>query len=752
MTSKLASLFRAPSPKKTEQLTLSGVVAKLISINQDDSFYYVQMKTSEGQLVRVKGLSTTPLAEGNLITAVGCELAADRMGKFYSAETIGHTAPKNISGLTRFIKAQFPDFSEIFVKNAINKFGNKVTELFAINSNELQSVEGFEIGYIDRINEHREFISLRSQISKICDEAGFSRGAGDDILAKFGLNSLWKLENDPYSLVAIKSLNPELIEKFASHKAISEDGTSKLSFVIEAEMDFQLNKGNLVVNTDALIAKICDRFKFEKKIVGDYIERSLQKPNSPIICRSINGEITLSRRKFVESERKLANHIGRIQSESKPNVELSTKAVLAAQYLSDSEQIAAIEKVFQNGVSIITGPPGSGKSTICKIIVDAACSAGLKVISCALSNRAARRIEAVTSYEASTAHKALAVINNGDSLDQFEFNELNPMNGDLYLIDEFSMFDLELSKAYFEAIPSGARVVIVGDVGQIPSVSYGNVLSDLVESNKIAVTYLKTVHRTQENSNIDLLSKFIRENRPECINLKCGGDVGFIQANDPSVACRYVMEKYKKLASEFGEVQVLSSIYGKDLGIDYLNLKIRDIRNPLTENTKTFKSGTKEWREGDFVMSSSSSKSLIGVNGETGFIKKILEKMDGNGTQIFSALIEIHGQLYEHSKSIMENDVDLAYVQSVHKSQGSEYASVILLTPKEHLFMLNRNMLLTGISRGKKHLEIIGDQKTFISAVSISGNDRRTGLGYEISLAMQKMSAEKTNKTRRIMR
>ena len=383
-------------------------------------------------------------------------------------------------------------------------------------------------------------------------------------------------------------------------------------------------------------------------------------------------------------------------------------------------QIDAIKSCFEENISIITGGPGTGKTTIINTISKIYLDNGYNISLCAPTGRAAKRIEETTGIEAKTIHRMLGYIPSSyDDIGHFEYNEDNPLDTDVIIIDEMSMVDVVLFEKLLRGMKDNTRLVIVGDVDQLPSVGAGNVLRDLINSKKIKYTKLVDIFRQSESSNIIVNAHKINNGQEPILNEK-NSDFFFLKTETPAITRNVVVDLIsKRLPNAYGydfskDIQILTQSRKGICGVFELNRLLQDILNPKTETTDELLVGNKLFRVNDKVMQTKNNYNLsffdsdgeenFGVyNGDMGHIifidkssKKLTVEMDDN-------------RVIDYTLEDLDN-LELAYAITIHKSQGSEFKSVIIPMFDGYRLLQTRNLLYTAITRAKENIVLVGDK------------------------------------------
>ena len=404
----------------------------------------------------------------------------------------------------------------------------------------------------------------------------------------------------------------------------------------------------------------------------------------------------------------------------------------------DGHQAEAVREAVRNGLLIITGGPGTGKTTTINTIIRYFEMEGLDIFLAAPTGRAAKRMSETTGFEARTIHRMLELNGGVEGRAGFERNEQNPLETDVIIIDEMSMVDISLMYALLKAVPAGTRLILVGDVNQLPSVGAGSVLKDVIDSDMFHTVKLTRIFRQASTS--DIIVNAHRINRGEPVNLDNKSmDFFFLKRYDAdriiNVTLQLIKQKLPKFvdASEF-DIQVLTPMRKGLLGVERLNTVLQQYLNPPDENKREKENGSTLFREGDKVMQTKNNYQLeweirskyglmiekgCGIfNGDVGIIEEIND---------FSETMTIsfdEGRMVEYPFKQLE-ELELAYAITIHKSQGSEYPAVVIPLLSGPRMLMNRNLLYTAVTRAKKCVTIVGNDETFNQMIANNAEQKR---------------------------
>ncbi len=388
------------------------------------------------------------------------------------------------------------------------------------------------------------------------------------------------------------------------------------------------------------------------------------------------------------------------------------------------EQRNAVKTALMNGISIITGGPGTGKTMIqramLKIYRD---SNSGNIVCCAPTGRAARRMSQSTGLPASTIHRALGLCADENG----EYGDSKPLLADLVVVDEVSMMDIYLSGRLFDSLQKGTQIVMIGDADQLPSVGPGAVLSELIASGCVPVVRLEKVFRQSAGSRIAINAQLIRSGN---LNLDYGSDFVFIDSADLSVSAEIIADVYKQEVDKYGvdNVALLTPFRQKtETGANALNERLRDVVNPPARDKLEAVYGKRTFRVGDKVMQIKNREDVN--NGDIGYVREVMY-LDEEDATMFVDFGD--GRIKQYDKTDSD-DLCLGYASTIHKSQGSEYNSVIINLQCAHLIMLNRSLIYTAITRSKNRVIIVGERKALCIAIKRTDTEKRgTHLGERI--------------------
>lgn len=522
-----------------------------------------------------------------------------------------------------------------------------------------------------------------------------------------GSNGIQRLLTNPYALASRNGMTFALCDLIG--KAINVDpfNESRIKCAINDTIDSLISNGNSAFNETRIIGATLKLLKYEAeytRLVANKIKEVVHD------LTSLGHPGIYSTHEMYEGDAYISQSVKRFAIDSSVD-KFEINESLIPESLN-KEQRQGIYNAVNNRFSIITGGPGTGKTTVLKSVVSQF-GEGNAIVLGAPTGKAARRISESTKLNADTLHSLLGFTPGVG----FKYNKRNPMPYDLIVIDEFSMVDANMFRNLLDAIKPGARLVMVGDRDQLPSVDVGNILSDLIDADMFAVTKLTEVHRTALNSYITRAAINIRDGIMPDMRMALSGETDFIfipARDDADIRDKTIELMTKTLPEQFNvsmdDIQVLTPQKGTVIGVDSFNEALREYVNPESLNKPFVRSMGTEFRVGDKVMQTKNNKTLGINNGDVGFIRGI------NYTPSKTMNIDFDGKVVDIPFEKL-HEIKSALAITVHKSQGSEYTDVIIPMSMTHQSMLTRKLVYTALTRGKVRVWMIGDPKALEHAV-----------------------------------
>lgn len=714
----------------SEVTELSGEVVSTIFHSLESGYSVIRLADDQGNERTVTGTFPAVTA-GQLLKFSGSWAKHKDYGLQFKVDKFEYILPTGKLGIQRFLASGIiPGIGTKLAKNIVDHFGDRTIEildekpqrLLEIDKIGAKKVKLIAEGWQSAMGDRAQYIFLQ--------ELGLTPQFCRKLISRYGSKAAQVVKSNPYRLAEdIDGVGFLKSDKIASELGIEPHATPRLLAGIVYSINQLTTQGHCCYPKELLITETAQMLKIEEDILYPALELALKTKQI-----MTDGEFIYPARLF-NAERELPRHLFRI-CDVKSFAAKAIREIKPADNLTlNQEQLEAIDHVSSSPISIVTGGPGVGKTTVLGELVRRAKKAKLNIMLAAPTGRATKRLSEATGTTAKTIHRLLIF---DPITNEFMHDAINPLDCDLLIVDEVSMLDLPLALALFKAIRQGTAVVLVGDADQLPSVGPGTVLADLINCKEFAVTQLKQVYRQSETSMIIRNAHRVNEGLlPISVRSNELNDFYWINCETPE----HALELVSKLISEripqrYGfssatDIQILSPMNRGLCGTTALNEMLQNLLNggELPE----IKRGERLFKLHDKVMQIVNNYDKAIYNGDTGRITKVdIKKKEL--TVVFEGATE--PQLYPYDEL---DELTLAYAVTVHKSQGSEFPVVILPILPQHFMMLQRNLLYTGMTRARKLLIIIGNEKAVSMAVNnVSAAPRFGNLRAEITKVWQK--------------
>jgi helicase, recD/traA family len=705
-------------------MKLTGEIIKVRYINEDNGYSVFDLNTSDGEIKIVGIFDSVNIGES--LEVEGEFTYDNKYGEQLNVTSYKKKLPSSVVEIERYLSSGI--IATIGPKNAgyiVEKFGKKSLDIVFDETDRLIEVRGIGKKSIEKIKKSVEELRFSKNILFYLSGLGISLSLSKKIYSIFREDTLEIINENPYKLIKnVKGIGFLKADEIALKNNLDKTSPYRIeSAIIYILTQKAINFGHVFYPKEKLTEEVSSLIGIEKNLIEPIYMNLLL--SSDIVVDNSFDEPNIYLDYLYISESYIASKLAKmaLNEDFKIlfNIDKEVKKSIENQSIKLSEiQIDAIKSCFEENISIITGGPGTGKTTIINTISKIFIENGYNISLCAPTGRAAKRIEETTRIEAKTIHRMLGYIPSSyDDIGHFEYNEDNPLDTDVIIIDEMSMVDLVLFEKLLRGIKDNTKLIIVGDVDQLPSVGAGNVLKDLINSNKIKYTKLIDIFRQSENSNIIVNAHKINNGQEPILNEK-NSDFFFLNTDAPSITRNIVVDLIsRRLPKAYGydyskDIQILTQSRKGICGVFELNKLLQDILNPKTEASDEILVGNKLFRVNDKVMQTKNNYNLsfiddegeenFGVyNGDMGhiiFIDKSSNKLT----------VEMDDKrLIEYSLEDLDN-LELAYAITIHKSQGSEFKSVIIPMFDGYKLLQTRNLLYTAITRAKENIVIVGDK------------------------------------------
>ncbi|WP_288794800.1 ATP-dependent RecD-like DNA helicase [uncultured Megamonas sp.] len=704
---------------------ICGTVDTIIFASQDNRFTVLKLspeKLSTQITVTLNGIA--PLI-GQLLEIEGEWVKHPKFGQQFKATTYKTIAPTEISGIEKFLASgAINGIGPAMAKKIVAEFGEKTLEIIAKSPNELLKVPGIGKKTAEKISTSYLEQSELTEIMVWLENHGISNTYAGKIFAKYGSFAIDIMEKDIYRLFQdIEGIGFLTADKLAFNLGIQREDKRRIISGIDYALMQLCNNGHCCIPEMALVDKTAKILQVNNQIIFTILKERID--NGSLNTEVVGGETLIYPPYLYYAEKKVATRLLQLQQATEPLSEDNLSLFIKVWEKDNQIQLAqkqkeAIKACLHHGVLVLTGGPGTGKTTVIKGILSILKAQGLKIRLAAPTGRAAKRLSETTGQKALTIHRLLEANNlaQDDNL-QLGFSKDidDQLDADVIILDEVSMVDIVLMHHFLNAVPDGCRIILVGDTDQLPAVGPGSVLKDIIRSQKIPAIRLDEIFRQAQTSMIIQNAHIINAGRLPDLR-KQYSDFVFYELNDDTSITQKILDLCKDLPHEgfdvLKDVQVLSPMHRFLCGVENLNLMLQEQLNPK-KNQDELKYSSQTFRVGDKVMHIRNNYQKSVFNGDIGFIQDI------NNEKL---TVDYFDHIVTYEKNEL-NELTLAYASSVHKSQGSEYKVVIIPLSTSHYIMLQRNLLYTAITRAKQKVIIIGSKKALMTAIQSNRTQKR---------------------------
>ena len=644
---------------------------------------------------------------GAVLTVEGNWRVDKRYGRQFAAESWSEEMPADIIGIEKYLGSGLvKGIGPKFAKQIVSHFGLETFEVIETDIDRLLEVPGIGKGRVSKIKESWEKQKDVKDIMVFLQGHGVSSTYAAKIYKQYGKDSIEKVQGNPYCLADdIWGIGFKTADSIAEKLGYEKNDLRRCRSGILYTLSKLSEDGHVYSEREQLVKSAKELLQADEEHIVQALDQMIEAEDL------ILDDEALFLPPFYYAEVGVANKIKRLLEDSSGtlfdgtlNIEEIVKQT-SIQY--DDVQVAAIGQAVKSKFMVLTGGPGTGKTTTTLGIIAALESLGQSILLAAPTGRAAKRMSEATGKEAKTIHRLLEY----NPAEGYGRNDENPLQGGVLIVDESSMIDVILMNSLLKAVPSHMKVILVGDIDQLPSVGAGNVLRDIIDSDVVPVVRLTRIFRQAQSSRIIINAHKINQGVfPDISNGK-DADFFFIKQEDPEVAAREIVNIVKNRIPKAyhystNDIQVLAPMQRSVVGATNLNIILQEAINPEGESLSR---GGFRYRKGDRVMQIRNNYDKEVFNGDIGYIKEVnLEE------RTLTAIYEGRPVEYEDSEL---DELTLAYATTIHKSQGSEYPVVVIPLLMTHFVMLQRNLIYTGITRAKKICIIVGTTKALAYSV-----------------------------------
>ncbi len=737
-----------------EMDNITGYVDHIVYQNSDNG-YTVMTLVAEGEEVTCVGMCKG-LGQGENISAEGEYIEHPVYGRQFKIQTYETVAPTDRAGMERYLgSGAIRGVGEALAARIVKKFGDDTFRIIEEEPERLAEVKGISERKAQEIAVQMEEKKDLREALVYLQQYGISNTLAVKIYNTYGMEMYSVMRENPYRLAEdVSGVGFRIADEIAGRIGIHTDSDYRIRSGILYTLLQAVGEGHCFLPLELLLRRASELLGVSEENIRPQVDNLIM--DRKLVAK---GD-ALFAAAYYYAELNCANmlrnlNIPMLEAENLPAQDMAIRKRLErmAENLSmelDELQLKAVEESIKNGLFILSGGPGTGKTTTINMIIRYFESEGMDIFLAAPTGRAAKRMTEATGFEAKTIHRLLelnsALSDDDTRRANFERNQENPLEADVVIIDEMSMVDIQLFQALLKAILPGTRLILVGDVDQLPSVGPGQVLRDLMNSEAFPMVTLEKIFRQAGESDIVVNAHRINKGKQIALDNK-SRDFFLLERNDVNVIYKHMIQLIREMLPKYVnatpfDIQVLTPMRKGSLGCETLNGILQRYLNPADPHKKEHSYGNTVFREGDKVMQIKNNYQLeweivgrynipidkgMGVfNGDMGRVLEINETMS-------TLLVEFDdGRRVNYPFSGLE-ELELSYAITIHKSQGSEYPAVILPLLGGPRMLFNRNLLYTGITRARNCVTILGSSETVRNMIdNVSENRRYTALESRI--------------------
>lgn len=742
--------------------TVRGYVEHVIYHNKENGYAVISFETKEEELVCVGNFQT--VEAGEMLELLGDYVEHPVYGRQLKVESYQVTVPDDAVSMERYLSSgAIRGVGEALAARIVRKFGQDTFRIIEEEPERLAEIKGISerkaqeiaVQMLEKKDMREAFVFLQKY--------GISNTLAVKIYHQYGMELYGIMRENPYRLAEdIEGVGFKIADEIAGKIGIHTDSDHRIRSGILYTLLQASAEGHTYLPMELLLQSSSELLEVAKEFVEPQVENLAM--DKKLVIKLEEQEKCVYSMSYYYAELNCARmlHDLNVKEELLPAREAHIRAALEAMEeeqgicLDELQRQAVIESV-RSGLFILSGGPGTGKTTTINTIIRFFEREGLDILLAAPTGRAAKRMTEATGYEARTIHRMLEIsgaLEEGRGA-QFERNEQNPLEADVIIIDEMSMVDIHLFRALLNAVSVGTRLIMVGDMDQLPSVGPGQVLHDLINSHAFPVVILQKIFRQAGES--DIVVNAHKINKGEAITLdNKSRDFFFLERSSHLVIYKHMVQLIREMLPSYvdakaSDIQVLTPMRKGTLGVTALNEILQQQLNPPAPGKREHLSGERLFREGDKVMQVKNNYQLTweivskygipidsgtGVfNGDAGIVADINE-----AAQLLTVEYDEH-KIVEYPFSQLE-ELELAYAITIHKSQGSEYPAVILPLLSGPKLLFNRNLLYTAVTRARKCVTILGSSQTVMEMIQNGQQHRRyTGLCRRIKEILETEAA-----------
>ncbi len=720
--------------------TLSGYVEHIVYQNSDNHYTVLNLVSGEEEITCVGVFHG--VGEGETLELTGEYTNHPSYGRQFKMQSFQVKSPEDVLSIERYLgSGAIKGIGAALAARIVRKFKEDTFRIIEEEPERLAEVKGISerkaMEIADQVEGKRE---LR-QAMIFLQQYGISQTLSVKIYQTYGQELYTILKENPYRLADdIQGVGFRIADEIASKIGIHMDSDFRIRSGILYTLMQAASEGHTCLPENVLGQRAGALLGLDAACIEKhYMDLAI---NKKLMIKEMDGSHFLYAASYYYMELNTAAMLARLDiSYDIPQIEIEAqiRAIEKSTGMDlDELQAEAVKEAACNGLVVITGGPGTGKTTTINAIIRYFETEGMDIFLAAPTGRAAKRMSETTGFEAKTIHRMLELNGGIEGNEGFERNEQNPLEADVIIVDEMSMVDISLMHALLKAVAEGTRLVLVGDVNQLPSVGPGSVLRDIIESERFHVVRLTKIFRQAARSDIVVNAHKINRGEEVALDNK-SMDFFFLKRYDANVIISIVIQLIRQKLPKFVEaesfdIQVLTPMRKGLLGVERLNNILQQYLNPPDEGKKEKEHGDMKFREGDKVMQIKNNYQLeweirsryglaidkgMGVfNGDMGKIRSIDD---------YQELVTVEfeeGRLVDYNFKQLD-ELELAYAITIHKSQGSEYPAVVIPLLAGPRMLMNRNLLYTAVTRAKRCVTLVGNDRTFVEMIGNATEQKR---------------------------
>lgn len=720
--------------------SLAGYVEHIIYRNADNGYTVLNLVSGEDEITCVGIFSA--IAEGENIEAQGEYTEHPTYGQQFKVTSFEEKAPEDEEAIERYLgSGAIKGIGLAMAARIVRRFKEDTFRIIEEEPERLAEIKGISnrkaMEIASQVNEKRD---LR-QAMIFLQQYGITMNLAVKVYQAYGQDVYGIIRENPYRLADdIDGVGFRTADEIAAQVGIRMDSDFRVRSGILYTLLQASGEGHTYLPETELTPRASKLLNVTaEQVEKQYMDLAIERK---IILKQMEDQTQIYAASFYYMEANTATMLKRLNVSydvSDAEIEQRIRGIEKKSGMTlDEHQVTAVKEAVRNGLLVITGGPGTGKTTTINTIIRYFELEGLEIFLAAPTGRAAKRMSETTGFEARTVHRMLELNGGAEGSGGFERDESNPLEADVIIVDEMSMVDISLMYSLLKAISVGTRLILVGDVNQLPSVGPGSVLRDIIQSHACNVVMLTKIFRQASTSDIIVNAHKINHGEEVILDNK-SMDFFFLKRYDADVIINVVLQLIKQKLPKFVDatpydIQVLTPMRKGLLGVERLNGILQRYMNPPANDKVEKEYGSTVFREGDKVMQTKNNYQLaweirtkfgltvdkgLGIfNGDMGIIRQINDFAE-------QMIIEFdEGRMVEYPYKLLD-ELELAYAITIHKSQGSEYPAVVIPLLGGPMMLMNRNLLYTAVTRARKCVTLVGNEVTFRQMIQNTSQQKR---------------------------